>query len=187
MFYENTKFDFTSILESNWLVIKQELSQLQRSNFIPWKETFLYGKGWDVFGLYAFGTKLADNCRLCPETTRLAEMIPGMTTAGFSSLAPGTHILPHIGYSYSYSEDSGEPERVYSGEYEGVPSLNKAVLRCHLGLIVPDGCAIRVGFLTRNWQEGKCLIFDDTIVHEAWNRGNATRVLLLIDFKKPNT
>lgn len=161
MFYEPHQFNFVSLLELNWLTIKNELIQLRQGNFIPWPEPFLYGgKGWDVFGFHAYGRKLNNNCRLCPETTRLVEAIPGMTTAGFSVLAPGRHIAPHIGFS-------------------------NAVLRCHLGLIVPDGCAIRVGTEIRHWQEGKCLIFEDTVEHEAWNRGNSIRVVLLIDVKKP--
>lgn len=161
MFYESTDFKFTDIMESKRLLIKEELTRLQEGNFMPWQEKFLYNKGWNAFGLYAFEKKVEDNCRLCPETTKLVECIPGMTTAGFSSLAPGTHIVPHVGYS-------------------------NAVLRCHLGLIVPDGCGIRVGTQTRNWIEGKCLIFDDTVEHEAWNRSNFPRIVLLIDFKKPN-
>lgn len=160
MFFESSEFEFTATLESNWWLIRQELEQLQQELFVSWPEKFLYEKGWEVFGLYAFGSFLKDNCRLCPETTRLVESIPGMSTAGFSSLAAGTHIKPHVGYS-------------------------KAVLRCHLGLIVPDGCVLRVGTQTRNWQEGKCLIFDDTVEHEAWNYSDKTRIALLIDFKKP--
>ena len=159
MFYETTGFEITNSLESNWLVIKEELTRLQKKKFIPWSENFLYNHGWNVFGLYAFGKKLEDNCRLCPETTKLVESIPGITTAGFSSLAPDTHIVPHVGYS-------------------------KAVLRCHLGLIVPNDCGIRVGSQTKKWTEGKCLIFDDTVEHEAWNRSHHPRIVLLIDFKK---
>ena len=113
-------FPFTSVLESGWGSIRRELEMLHQSNFIPWPERFLYGQGWDVFGFYAFGQKLLKNCQLCPETTRLIEQVPGLTTAGFSSLAPGTHITPHVGYT-------------------------KAVMRCHLGLIVPPGCRMRVG------------------------------------------
>ncbi len=160
MFVDTKAFPFTSVLESEWKTVRRELEDLHKSNFIPWPEKFLYGKGWDVFGLYAFGQKLEEPCRLCPETTRLVEAIPGMTTAGFSSLAPGTHIAPHLGYSSS-------------------------VLRCHLGLIVPDGCALRVGDETRTWQEGKCMVFDDTVEHEAWHRGDRPRIILLLDFKKP--
>src|SRR5215470_11228679 len=80
---------------------------------------------------------------------RLVRGIPGMTMAGFSRLAPGAHITPHRGYEG------------YSG----------FVLRCHLGLVVPEGCALKVGDETRGWQEGRCLVFDDSYEHEAWNRG----------------
>ncbi len=159
MFYDNLDFEFTIFLQSNWLVIQEELTRLQGIDFIPWYEKHLYNQGWNVFGLYVFGKKLEDNCRLCPETTKLVESIPGMTTAGFSYLAPGSHIRPHVGYT-------------------------TAVLRCHLGLIVPDGCGIRVGKQTKSWESGKCLIFDDTIEHEAWNYSKLPRILLLIDFKK---
>jgi beta-hydroxylase len=159
MFIELSDFEFAAALEANWLIIRQELEQLQPQNFTDWPEKFIYNQGWEVFGLYAFGQKIEDNCRLCPETTKLVEAIPGMTTAGFSSLAPETHIAPHFGVS-------------------------KAVLRCHLGVIVPDECTIRVDKETRSYQEGKCLIFDDTFEHEVWNKSDKTRIVLLIDFNK---
>jgi beta-hydroxylase len=160
MFFEPADWEFVSALEANWLIVRQELEQLSPNNFIDWPEKNIYNQGWEVFGLYAFGQKIADNCKLCPETTKLLEAIPGMVTAGFSSLAPGTYIGPHFG-------------------------VTNTVLRCHLGVIVPDGCAIRVDKETKNWQEGKCLIFDDTFEHEAWNKSDLTRIVLLIDFTRP--
>lgn len=161
MFYETSEFQFTADLESNWLLIQQELIQLQPECFVPWMETSLYNQGWEVFGLYAFEKKLDAHCCLCPETAKLVEAIPGMTTAGFSSLAPGTQIAPHAGYS-------------------------DTVLRCHLGLVVPEDCGIRVGGQNRQWVEGKCLIFNDSVEHEAWNHSDCSRIVLLVDFKKPN-
>ena len=77
--------------------------------------------------MYAFEKKLEDNCCLCPETTKLVESITGITTAGFSSLAAETHILPHSGFS-------------------------TAILRCNLGLIVHNDCGIRLGNQTKKWQ-----------------------------------
>ncbi len=179
MFFDVTQYPATSILENNWRVIRQELEALPQSTFVPWKETFLYTTGWNVFGLYAFGRRVEENCRACPRTAAIVEQIPGLVTAGFSSLKPNTHIQPHVGYVYSYSDD-GQLER---------QELNTQVLRCHLALIVPPalthlGCAIRVGDEIENWTEGKCLLFDDTIQHEAWNRTEGTRVVLIIDFMR---
>lgn len=160
MFYDPHLFEFVAILERHTSVIRQELEQLRQGDFIPWPEKYLYGKGWDTFGLYAFGIKLGKNCELCPQTAQVLQQIPDLVTAGFSSLAPGTHIAPHTGY----------PD---------------GLLRCHLGLAVPGDCGIRVGDESKSWSEGKCLVFDDTTEHEAWNRSAQTRVVLLLDFKAP--
>jgi beta-hydroxylase len=161
MFYSVDQFPFVRMLEVNWSTIRDEYSRLAASDFMEWPERHLYNKGWEVFGLYAFGRKIEQNCKLCPETTRTIESIPGMVTAGFSQMAPGTHIAPHVGYT-------------------------SAVLRCHLGIIVPEDCALRVGSETRTWQAGKCLIFDDTVEHEAWNRSDKHRTVLLLDIKRPD-
>lgn len=112
-------------------------------------------------GLYAFGRKIEENAKKCPITTKLVESIPGMTMAGFSSLAPGAYITPHRGYE-GYSDH---------------------VLRLHLGLICPEGCGIKVGKKVMTWKEGNTLAFDDIVTHEAWNRSNQTRIILLVDFK----
>ena len=118
---------------------------------------------WKTFFLFGYGFKSETNCTKCPETTRLMEQIPGMKSAMFSILAPGKHIKAH------------------RGPYKGV-------LRCHLGLIVPEPrekIRIRVGNDFRHWEEGKCMVFDDTFNHEVWHDGDSQRVVLFIDFVRP--
>lgn len=159
MFESATRFPFVSVLEQNWESIRSEFSALRDSELLEWPETNLYNQGWKVFGLYAFGKRLDDHCAACPETAALVEAIPGMTTAGFSRMAPGTEIRPHEGYTHE-------------------------VLRCHLGLVIPSDCGLRVGEETRTWEPGRCLVFDDTTEHEAWNRSGESRVILLVDFLK---
>ncbi len=159
MFLDAAEFPFTATLEANWEAVRDELRALSKDAFMAWPEKYLYGSGWEVFGLYAFGRKMNRNCHQCPETTHLVETIPGLATAGFSWLDPGAHIRPHMGYV-------------------------DTVLRCHLGLVVPEKCELRVGDEVRAWEEGKCLVFDDRTEHEAWNRSETVRVVLLIDFIK---
>ena len=160
MFHEPAQFDFTQTLETNWRLIRQECEEVLSKNWIVWPEPKIGGGGgWTAFGLFLHGRRHEANCALCPETARLAQSIPGMTMAGFSSLAPGVRLRPHTGYS-------------------------NRVLRCHLGLIVPDSCGLRVGEETRQWEEGKCLVFDDTYEHSAWNDSEKTRIVLLVDFLK---
>ena len=55
----------------------------------------------------------------------------------------------------------------------------------HLPLIVPPGCAFRVGGETREWREGEAFAFDDTIEHEAWNKSQQDRAVLILDVWNP--
>ncbi|MGL5078248.1 MAG: aspartyl/asparaginyl beta-hydroxylase domain-containing protein, partial [Waterburya sp.] len=89
--------------------------------------------------------------------------IPGLKTAFFSILLPDKHIPEH------------------RGPYKGV-------LRCHLPLKVPQAkeqCGIRVAQEIRHWEEGKCLVFDDSYPHEAWNKTDEIRVVLFLDIVRP--
>jgi aspartyl/asparaginyl beta-hydroxylase (cupin superfamily) len=78
----------------------------------------------------------------------------------FSILEPHTHIPPHHGM------------------------LNTRLI-CHLPLIVPDGCRLRVGNDVRLVEAGKMLIFDDSIEHEAWNDSDDSRIILLFEIWRP--
>ena len=159
-FVDTAEYSFTKTLESAYPTIKREMQNLPLSRFKEWYEKDLYTNLWLVYGLYAMGKKLKDNCKACPETVKILEGIHDLTTAGFSCLLPGTHIKPHEGFT-------------------------KMVLRCHLGLSVPEPetCVLKVNGVEGHWREGKCLIFDDTMTHEAWNKGEKPRIVLLIDFK----
>ena len=122
-----------------------------------------------MFGLIGFGREMTENTIRCPLTTAIVKRVTSefgfeVTTAGFSSMKPGTWIQPHNGYE-GYSD---------------------YVVRLHLGLVVPkerEKCAIRVGNEQRSWESGKVFIFDDFLTHEAWNHSNETRIILLMDLK----
>jgi beta-hydroxylase len=166
MFYDTSEYPFTKVLEAAYPTIRREMEALPRSRFKEWYEKDLYTNLWLVYGLYAMGNKLKDNCAACPETVKILEQVPDLKTAGFSMLLPGTHIKPHEGFT-------------------------KMVLRCHLGLSVPEPetCVLKVNGVEKHWNEGKTLIFDDTMTHEAWNKGSKPRIVLLLDFvnKKHDT
>lgn len=159
-FFDPGDFPFVPLLERSASIIRRELDRvLDDDAFSPWLETGVYSKGWSAFALRFFGHRFDENCLKCPRSTEIVEQVPNLMTAGFSRLAAGARIKPHVGYT-------------------------SRVLRCHLGLISPPRCGIRVGGETRSWTEGKCLIFDDTIEHEAWNESSEDRVVLLLDFLK---
>jgi aspartate beta-hydroxylase len=159
-------FAFIERLETSYTIIKQELFNLRnKRGFQPEKQSLERTGSWKVFFLYERGKKNEENCYLCPETTKIVESIPSVRTMGgliyFSAMTPGTYIHPHKG-----------PTNIR--------------LRCHLGLDIPDNCGIKVGEETRKWEEGKCLVFDDSFSHEAWNNGTKTRFVLIVDIWHPD-
>jgi beta-hydroxylase len=116
-------------------------------------------RGWHWFGLLGEEAPPEHRAR-CPETVRSCEAVPGLVNAGFSRFRPGTHLEPH------------------RGELAGV-------LRCHLPLVVPAGdLGLRFGNEVRRWRVGECLVFDDTLEHDAWNRTAGDRDVLLVTFAR---
>ena len=119
--------------------------------------------GWKTYFLWAYGVEIENNTQICPVTKEVLKKIPHVKTAVYSVFQPQKHVPPHVG--------------IYNG-----------VLRYHLGLIIPkesQKCGIKIDGEVYRWDSGKSLIFDDTYVHEAWNRSQETRVVLFVDFMRP--
>jgi len=170
-FFPNDRFPWIAEVEANWKTIRDELEKvLEDREALPNFQDISKDQieitdddNWKTFFLYGFGFEAKLGTELCPRTAALMKQIPGMTTAMFSILSPGKHILDH------------------RGPYKGV-------LRYHLGLIVPkekEACRIRVGEDFRHWEEGESMIFDDTYNHEVWNDTDETRVVLFVDVLRP--
>jgi aspartyl/asparaginyl beta-hydroxylase (cupin superfamily) len=162
--FDARQFEFAAALSASASAVYAEFLDIEHE-LIDWFERELHGEGWKVFGLFDFphGRPIAKNIRRCPRTAALiGRHIPHHGAAGFSVLKPGSRIKPHTGYAGPF-------------------------LRCHLGLKVPEGdCGIRVGSETRRWREGEVLVLDDRYEHEAWNATGEDRVVLLVDFVRPN-
>ncbi len=173
-FYESQQFPYTALLEAHTDTIVSELKRVitHNSSLKPLKSNWIaahpsYVKGineisWKTFEFVFFGIKKRSNIEACPETWKLLQQIPELITAQFSVLLPHTHIMPHKGYS-------------------------KIILRNHLPLVVPPGntCALRIEDQTHYWEEGKLVVFDDSFEHEAWNRSDEVRAVLMFDIAKP--
>jgi len=161
MFFDPARLPFIPRLVDNWRAIRHELDSAEESSFRPWRERHIYDREWSVLLLFdgyqrCSPVRVEENSIAFPATTSILDKIPGLLSAGFSRLGPNTRIKPHRGYDHN-------------------------VLRVHLGLRVPEHCGIRVRGQTRRWNEGKCLVFDDTFIHEAWNLASVPRTVLLID------
>jgi len=121
---------------------------------------------WSALYLH-FNAKEMEEAAQFPKTLDALKAAPLVKRDGapletfFSRLQPGAHIPPHHG-------------------------LTNSRLTVHLPLIVPDGCEIRVGDDMHQWEEGKIIAFDDSYEHEAWNRGDSDRVVLIFETHHPD-
>ena len=178
-FFEREEFAWAPALEAATAEITSELNALVAggADFRPYVENnpnrpsrdfhgLNENDAWTALYLWKNGVMNPAVAERCPATVRALEQVPlsyiGERTPSvfFSRLAPGAHIPPHTGM------------------------LNSRLI-CHLPLMVPDGCWLRVGNETREWQAGELLIFDDSIEHEARNPSAETRIVLIFDIWRP--
>lgn len=164
-------FAWTQLLRDNWEAIRDEAlaTALAREDAAPSlarispdHRAIAPVDKWRSFFLWGYGYRIEENLDRCPVTRSVVAQIPELNSAFFSILAPGTHIPAHRG-------------------------VTKGLLTCHLGLIVPRGGDVRMRVKNRivRWAEGETLMFDDTYDHEVWNDAGATRVVLLIQVRRP--
>ncbi|MBJ7441806.1 MAG: aspartyl/asparaginyl beta-hydroxylase domain-containing protein [Sphingopyxis sp.] len=178
-FFDPADFDWVPAIEAATAAIKQEIAALLTEgskDFRPYMQAhtdqpradanhLLDNIDWSALFLCENGAVSDDIVARCPRTWEAVQTVPlprivNSPTVMFSLLRAGARIAPHTG-------------------------THNARLICHLPLIVPPNCGFRVGNEVREWEEGKLLIFDDTIEHEAWNDSGEDRVVLIFDIWRP--
>jgi len=179
-FFERSHFPWLERIEAQTAVIRAELEALLADNADAVRPYVAMEPGtpankwspldhkldWGAIHLWKDGRRDDRVCGRVPRTAAAVEALPlsdlpGRTpTIFFSLLKPGTHLPAHSGVSNV-----------------------RAII--HLPLIVPPGCTFRVGGETREWEVGRAWAFDDTIEHEAWNRSDQVRAILIFDVWNP--
>ncbi|BDI61099.1 aspartyl/asparaginyl beta-hydroxylase domain-containing protein [Qipengyuania nanhaisediminis] len=165
------QFPWTDMLQRHWKEIRAEALAIyaHRAAIPPLREIspdhrrIVRDNSWRSFFLIGYGHRQEENIARAPRTAELVSQVPGLNSAFFSILAPGSHIVPHRG-------------------------VTKAFFTAHLGLVVPaqpDRLWMRVGDERVHWEEGHWTIFDDTYEHEVRNDTEETRIILLCQVKRP--
>lgn len=164
-------FDGSMILEENWRLIYKELKsvlvwskplpkfhEVDRANY---KISFDNGPAWRTLVLKAYDGWFVDNCKMFPETYKILNAFPEVSTVMFSILEPHVKIPPH------------------TGKFSGI-------LRYHLALLVPaeDGCYLEVNGDKYFWKEGEGILFNDTYLHSVSNNTGGYRIVLFLDITK---
>ena len=178
-FYDRNAFPWLDKIEAATADIRAELVEVlrQESDFRPYvqgdprrphsdEDGMLNNPAWSAYYLWKDGAVVPDHAARCPRTMEALAEAPLTKVKGrspavlFSLLRPRARIPPHYGF------------------------VNTRLI-CHLPLIVPDSCGLRVGNETRTPVEGNAWLFDDTMEHEAWNESDRTRVILLFEIWRP--
>ena len=157
---------------------KEQIIKELKNNKIwfPWPEKNLYIKShykWDIIPLlYTFPannenrkTWIHDTCNLFPKTVEILKKLPNIKTALFSKMGPYTIIDSHQGW----------------GE------LSNYVLRCHIPIYIPEKnkCGISVGGILKFHSNSEIICFDDSKIHNAFNFSHLERIVLILDFERP--
>ena len=122
--------------------------------------------GWRELKLHWRNRPVAANCALLPRAAAVMDAV--FAESKVLSL-----------FSYLALEPKAR-----SGEHSD--PIN-AFVSCHLGLHVPPGCGLRVAGETRSWFEGRCIAFDNSYPHEAWNdHATETRIVLAVHGPHPD-
>lgn len=168
-FYAVSQFDWAVMVEQHFELIKQEIDNYVQQfddSFEPYFNSTLVDrfKSWKTSHFIFWSKRFKENCKAIPKTIALMEKIPGLTTLGISVLEADSHIKPH------YGDTNG-------------------IIRCHLGISIPEkapACALKVGDQLVGWEPGKLILFCDAWYHEAWNKSNKPRYVLIFDVIHPD-
>ncbi|TRD09888.1 aspartyl/asparaginyl beta-hydroxylase domain-containing protein [Erythrobacter insulae] len=164
-------FEWPQKVANHWQAIRDEAQAIYRHRdaipplreISPDHRGIVKDNAWRSFFLIGYGHRQEQNIARAPRTAELVSQIPGLNSAFFSILAPGSEITPHRG-------------------------VTKAFITAHLGLVVPirrEKCWMRVGDHRLNWANGEWTIFDDTYEHEVKNETDETRIILLCQVERP--
>ena len=182
-FYDRDDFPWLPELEAATSGIQDELAAVfaddaQMADVQPYAQfsdpktaeqwrTLNFSPNWSAYHFATQGELVESHRQKCPYTASVLDSMPQPVlkdrspSALFSILRPKTHIPPH----------------------SGVANFR---LICHLPLVLPGNCRLRVGNSVREWKMGEAWVFDDSIEHEAWNDSGQVRTVLIFDIWHPS-
>ena len=169
-YYDSSLIPVSDELERRFPEIKYEYDEIIKryDDFAPFQtisphQTYISNDDkWRLFFLRGAGIWFRRNCSMMPITHSILKRHPNVVSAYISVLGPRKKLNPHAG--------------PYSG-----------VLRLHFALDIPhqQRCYIDVNGKRAHWEEGKCLLFDDTYEHSATNNTDKLRAVLFMDVLRP--
>lgn len=153
--------DQLSYIKSNYEVIRNECLNLDLKYYKEYKnfnEFSTKKNSWKVYTLYYKGYKFFYN-KHCEKTLSILKKT-NVVNAGFSLFYPGTITTVHKGNTpYTF--------------------------RSHLGIDVPSSCEFKIENKYLSVKNGEMNFFPADLEHQAWNKSNENRIILILDFLRP--
>lgn len=176
--FEREEFEWVEALESRAPDILAEVTQRYRidEDTVPYltsdsddqePDTLVNSTDWGACRFYNGFQRSEDTCRRFPVTATILDGLPLFRVEGntleafYSVLRARAHITPH-------------------------QSASNVRLTVHLPLVVPEHCTVTVQGEARQTEFGRCLIFDDTAMHEARNDSDEARIVLIFQIWHPD-
>lgn len=170
----NALITVTNILKKEFIDIENEwlASLSSRKKIVPrYKPSEVFGEtlkdkdeNWKYYLIWRQGKFTDAALSMFPKTvnivTKLKPFLYAFGEVVFIVMEPGVVLPPHT------------------------DDINIS-LTCHLGIETPENCGIKVENETRHWARGEVLFFDNSFIHEAWNKSQSNRVVMLIDLYHP--
>ena len=149
--------------------IRDEAMKLYDMGYIETRDdlpasSFYKDNRWKSFYLKVYKNKIPSAYEYAPNTMALIDQVPSMNIALFAMLMPGKAINQHHD-PFSYT------------------------VRYSLGLSTPNSneCGIVVDRHDYKWKDGDSIIFDENYMHDAYNRTEKPRLILMTDIDRPMT
>lgn len=164
-FFNVEEYKWCKNVSLQYLEIKHEFEQFISNNKLQpyfYKEQAGNTLKWKTLPLLTWNIKRKSLKRF-PTTHKILQSIPGLVSASFSLLEAGGEITTHRGDT-------------------------DASIRGHLCLYTAqqnEKAAFTVNNITKNWEEGRWLLFCDAHLHGGYNHSNENRLVLIVDVVHP--
>lgn len=161
--FDPRRFDFAARMEALFPEIEPELRALEQGDFGEYGGAGL--AGWREFVLCHNDKKNPAACARCPRTASLIRAVRQhhgyVNQLTFLTLEPGTTLRDHV-----------DPHNY--------------LVSVHLPILAPERSGLRVAAESRAYEPGRCLAFDNSFLHRAWNHGTTRRVILTVHTLHPD-
>jgi aspartate beta-hydroxylase len=169
-----TRYSFQQELEARYEDITREYVEASRQHDLTYYLAAGSGMarpvpghpvGWKELLLFRQDRLYKENADRCPTLrdvySRLLAQCRQTSQVCFLVLEPGTHLPDHV-----------DP--------------CNWLVELQMGIFVPQGdCFLQVAGTSRQWVEGRCLSFDNSFLHTAWNKTEQRRVILSFHLPHP--